>query len=133
MNATTLAAVLVKEFRALTRDVHGLVVSLALRDVFAVGESRTMQVVFVQLDSSKAADALVAALPPGAVRVESREAADAALRARRAEIAVIIPAGYESGLLDEAITRPLVAIVAEPKVRPELMRIVRARVATTVL
>ncbi len=45
---------------------------------------------------------------------------------------MIIPAGYESGLLDDAISRPLVEIVAEPTVRPELMGIVRARVATAV-
>ncbi len=87
MNATT-------EFRASTRDVHGLVVlflmpaafilvmSLALRDVFAIGESRTMQIVLVQLDPGKAANDLVAVLPPGAVCVESHEEAEAALRVR---------------------------------------------------
>ncbi|MFM9883611.1 MAG: ABC transporter permease [Burkholderiales bacterium] len=145
MNATTLAAILVKEFRALTRDLHGLVVlflmpavfilvmSLALRDVFAVGESRTMQIVLVQLDQSAVADELVAVLPPALERVDTRAAAEAALRTRRAELAVIIPAGYEAGLLDAETTRPLVEIVAEPSVRPEVMRIVRARIATAVL
>lgn len=145
MNPTMLAAVLVKELRALSRDVHGLValflmpaafilvMSLALRDVFAVGESRTMQIVLVQLDQGKAADELIAVLPSGLERVASREEAAAALRARRAELAVIIPTGYAAGLLDDAMTRPLVEIVAEPSVRPELMRIVRARVATAVL
>ncbi len=145
MNATTFAAVLVKEIRALTRDVHGLVVlflmpaafilvmSLALRDVFAVGESRTMKIVLVQLDPSKATDDLVAVLPPALERVDSREAAVAALRARRAELAMIIPVGYEAGLLDTKTTRPLVEILAEPTVRPEVMRIVSARVATTLL
>ncbi len=145
MSPTLLAAVLVKELRALSRDVHGLValflmpaafilvMSLALRDVFAVGESRTMQIVLVQLDQSKAADDLVAVLPSGMERVASREAAEIALRERRAELALIIPAGYEAGLQSDTSTTPLVEIVAEPSVRPELMRIVRARVATAVL
>jgi ABC-2 type transport system permease protein len=145
MNATRLAAVLLKEVRALRRDVHGLVVlflmpaafilvmSLALRDVFAVGESRTMQIVLVQLEQSKAADELIAVLPPGMERAASREQAEAALRARRAELALIIAPGYEQGLAAAQADKPLVEIVAEPTVRPELMRIVRARVETAVM
>jgi ABC-2 type transport system permease protein len=145
MNATRLAAVLVKEVLALTRDLHGLVVlfimpaafilvmSLALRDVFAVGESRTMQIVLVQLDQSKVADDLVAVLPPAQERLSSRAEAERALRDRRAELAVIIPEGYEAGLMNDALTTPLVEILAEPTVRPELMRIVSARIATAVL
>jgi ABC-2 type transport system permease protein len=145
MNTTRFAAILVKEFLALTRDLHGLVVlfimpaafilvmSLALRDVFAVGESRTMQIVLVQLDKSKVADDLVAVLPPAQERLESRAAAERALRDRRAELAVIIPDGYEAGLMSDAPGAPLVEILAEPTVRPELMRIVSARVATAVL
>ncbi len=145
MNVTRLAAVLVKEFLAVTRDLHGLVVlfvmpaafilvmSLALRDVFAVGESRTMQIVLVQIDKSKVTDDLVAVLPPALERLDSRAAAELALRERRAEIAVIIPDGYEAGLMSDAPTAPLVEVLAEPSVRPELMRIVSARVATAVL
>ncbi len=145
MRVAPFAAVWVKELRALLRDPHGmvalfvmpaafiLIMSLALRDVFSMGDARTPETVLVQLDQGPAATELAGTLAAPIARATTAVAAEALLRARRAELAVIIPAGYEAALLASDGLRTLVELIADPSLRPELLRIAEARLETAVM
>ncbi len=143
---TALFALMQKELRALLRDVHGLLVlfimpavfilimSLALRDTFALDAADKLNWRYHDADSSDASAELLKELAgaPDAVlharAVADHAALEAALRAGAAQLGLQIAAGYEKSLARARSAGPVLIIEAEAGTPAALVAAFQARV-----
>jgi ABC-2 type transport system permease protein len=141
-----LLAVIQKELRAMSRDLHGLLVlfvmpsvfilimSMALRDTFApqVSEKVRWQV----WDADRTADSakLVAQLPPPAAGVAVRGSADLERALARGDIqlGLLIEPGFAAALTEMEHPSVAVTVLAEPGMPPALLAAFRAEVQRAV-
>ena len=138
-----LLAIIKKEFQAMTRDVHGLLVlfimpavfilimSLALRDTFKLTVVDKVRWQLWDEDHTKASADLVAHLPApeSKVSVRARADLDRALGRGAIQLAVVIEKGFSGAMADEKTHAPLVTLLAEPGTPPALIGGFRAEVA----
>ena len=142
----SLVAVIQKELRAMTRDLHGLLVlfvmpavfilimSLALRDTFAPRISEKVRWQFWDADHTAESAKLLAQLPPTAAAVPVRGPGDLerALARGDLQIGLLVEPGYAAALADIESVRTVVTVLAEPGMPPALLASFRAEVQRAV-
>jgi ABC-2 type transport system permease protein len=140
---SVLLAVIKKELRAMTRDVHGLLVlfvmpavfilimSMALRDTFKLSVTEKVRWQYWDEDRSEASAALLKRLPAVDSRVvlSDRDGLDHALAAGKIQMGVVIGKGYAKALTDTDNRRAFVTVWTEPGTPPALIGAFRAEVA----
>jgi len=140
---SVLLAVIKKELRAMTRDVHGLLVlfvmpavfilimSMALRDTFKLSVTEKVRWQYWDEDRSEASAALLKRLPAvdGRVVLSDRDGLDHALAAGKIQMGVVIGKGYAKALTDTDNRRAFVTVWTEPGTPPALIGAFRAEVA----
>jgi ABC-2 type transport system permease protein len=141
-----LVAVIKKELRAMTRDVHGLLVlfampaafilimSMALRDTFKLNVAEKVRWQYWDEDRSEASAALFSRLPGPEAKVVLRERSDLdrELASGHIQLALEVHPGYGKGLGDADNHYAFVTIWTEPGTPPALIGAFRAEVARAV-
>lgn len=128
-----------KEFLALSRDVHGLLVlfvmpavfilvmSLALRDTFQPNISEKVRWAAWDADANASSAAVLARLPPPAdLHARSRGALEEALARGKIQVGVVIAPGFAEALTDLENRSVFVSLLAEPGMPPGLVAAFRA-------
>jgi ABC-2 type transport system permease protein len=137
-----LLAVIKKELRAMSRDVHGLLVlfvmpaafilimSMALRDTFSLSVAEKIRWQVWDEDQSEGSLSLVKRLgvPAANVALAARADLDRALAAGRIQMGVIIEKGFSKALADTDNHRAFVTVLMEPGTPPALIGAFRADV-----
>jgi ABC-2 type transport system permease protein len=141
-----LLAVIQKELRAMSRDLHGLLVlfvmpavfilimSMALRDTFALRVSEKVRWKVWDADQTADSAKLVTQLPPPEASVVVRSPADVerALARGGIQVGLLIDQGYSASLADLESARAVVTVLAEPGMPPALLAAFRAEVQRAV-
>lgn len=141
-----LLAVIQKELRAMSRDLHGLLVlfvmpsvfilimSMALRDTFAPRVSEKVRWQVWDADRTAESAQLVSQLPPPGSSVVVRGPADVERALERGDIqlGVLIGQGYSAALAEMENPRAVVTVLAEPGMPPALLAAFRAEVQRAV-
>jgi ABC-2 type transport system permease protein len=141
-----LLAVIQKELRAMSRDLHGLLVlfvmpavfilimSMALRDTFALRVSEKVRWQVWDADHTADSAKLVTQLPPPEASVVVRGPADVerALARGGIQVGLLIDQGYSASLADLESARAVVTVLAEPGMPPALLAAFRAEVQRAV-
>jgi ABC-2 type transport system permease protein len=141
-----LLAVIQKELRAMSRDLHGLLVlfvmpavfilimSMALRDTFAPRVSEKVRWQVWDADQTADSAKLVTQLPPPEASVVVRSPADVerALARGGIQLGLLIDQGYSASLADLEGARAVVTVLAEPGMPPALLAAFRAEVERAV-
>jgi ABC-2 type transport system permease protein len=142
-----LLAVIRKEFLAMARDVHGLLVlfampavfilvmSLALRDTFQPSLSEKARWQVWNGDGTPAAAAVLARLPAPTARAAVRDRADLGRALARGDIqlGLVIAPGFAEALAATGPAHPVVTVLAEPGMPPALIAAFRAEVTQAVM
>jgi len=140
---SVLLAVIKKEFRAMTRDVHGLLVlfampaafilimSMALRDTFKLSVVEKVRWQYWDEDRSESSAAFLKRLPAADAKVVFRERADLdrALAADKIQMGLVIEKGFAKALIDAENKQVFVTVWTEPGTPPALVGAFRAEVA----
>jgi len=140
---SVLLAVIKKELRAMTRDVHGLLVlfvmpavfilimSMALRDTFKLSVAEKVRWQYWDEDHSETSAALLKRLPApdGSVVLHERLDIDRALATGKIQMGLVIDKGYAKALTDDNNQRVFVTVWTEPGTPPALIGAFRAEVA----
>jgi ABC-2 type transport system permease protein len=138
-----LFAVIKKELRAMTRDIHGLLVlfvmpaafilimSMALRDTFKLNVAEKVRWQYWDEDHSEASSALLKHLPAAEEKVVLRERGDLdrELASGHIQIGLEVEKGYAKALTDADNPHAFVTIWTEPGTPPALIGAFRAEVA----
>ncbi len=141
-----LLAVIQKELRAMSRDLHGLLVlfvmpsvfilimSMALRDTFSPRVSEKVRWQLWDADRTSESAALVAQLPAPAapVAVQTRSDLERALARGDIQLGLLIDHGFSGALADLEHQRTVVTVLAEPGMPPALIGAFRAEVERAV-
>lgn len=140
---SVLLAVIKKELRAMSRDVHGLLVlfampaafilimSMALRDTFKLSVVEKVRWQYWDEDRSEASAAFLKHLPtPDAgVAVRERTDLDHALASDKIQMGLVIGKGFANALTEAEKQPAIVTVWAEPGTPPALIGAFRAEVA----
>jgi ABC-2 type transport system permease protein len=140
---SVLLAVIKKELRAMTRDVHGLLVlfvmpavfilimSMALRDTFKLSVVEKIRWQYWDEDRSETSSAFLKHLPAadGSFTLHDRADLDRALASGRIQVGLVIEKGLAKALTDTDNRRAFVTAWAEPGTPPALIGAFRAEVA----
>ncbi|MBB33839.1 MAG: ABC transporter [Hirschia sp.] len=125
----TFRAAIIKEFRLLTRDVHGvgllfllplafiLIMSLALQDAFASRAGKGLEVVVMDLDRTTDSEQLIERLNTHqAFQISHAEQSDleTALKDSDAMFAISVPEGYGDTILDAGSEADPVYVLVSP-------------------
>jgi ABC-2 type transport system permease protein len=141
-----LLAVIKKELRAMSRDVHGLLVlfampaafilimSMALRDTFKLNVAEKVRWQYWDEDRSEASSALLKRLPApeGKVVLGEPRDLDLNLASGRLQMGLVLEKGYAKALADADSHHAFVTIWTEPGTPPALIGAFRAEVARAV-
>ena len=140
---SVLLAVIKKELRAMTRDVHGLLVlfvmpavfilimSMALRDTFKLSVAEKVRWQYWDEDHSEASAALLKRLPApeGNVVLHERLDLDRVLATGKIQMGLVIDKGLAKALTNEENRRAFVTVWTEPGTPPALIGAFRSEVA----
>jgi ABC-2 type transport system permease protein len=140
---SVLLAVIKKELRAMTRDVHGLLVlfvmpsvfilimSMALRDTFKLNVAEKVRWQSWDEDRSEASAAFLKHLPAvdGNVIVRERPDLDRALAADQIQMGLVIEKGFSKALTETENKHAFVTVWTEPGTPPALIGAFRAEVS----
>jgi len=140
---SVLLSVIKKELRAMSRDVHGLLVlfvmpaafilimSMALRDSFKLSVAEKVRWQYWDEDRSESSAAFLKSLPAPEVSVVLRERADLerALATDRIQMGLVVEKGFGKVLVEMKNDRAFVTVWSEPGTPSALIGAFRAEVA----